>query len=388
MLYIWILSVSIFLLYLFTESIFLKKKRQSLPLRITVTGIRGKTSVVRLLASVLRQNGKKVLAKTTGAKPCLIYQDGREEILKRRGLPSILEQKKLIKIAYRANADVIVSEIMSIHPENHYIESQKILKPHVVILTNIRLDHTEAMGKTKEDIASVFCLDFPKKATVFIPEKEKNSVMLDCLKEKKCNLIEIKNNVFKSSMEDETALLSHIYPQDLDIIYAICNHLNIDKKIIEKGMMDVSTDSGSLKIWQFQKNKKSVYLINGFGANDPESTRKTISKIKKILPAEYKNITGLLCLRKDRGDRTQQWIKFLKNNRNQIFKRLFITGGQARYAARKIDNAHLITTKNPKKITEKIYSHLETKSILLGFGNFHGIGNKLVEYWEKIIKEV
>ncbi|MFO7891004.1 MAG: poly-gamma-glutamate synthase PgsB [bacterium] len=387
MFYIWFLSVAIFFFYLIAESILLNKQRESIPLRITVTGIRGKTSVVRLLASVLRYDEKNVVAKTTGAKPCLIYQDGTEEVLKRRGLPSILEQKKLIKTAHKVNADVIVSEIMSIHPENHYIESQKILKPHIVAITNFRLDHTEAMGKTKENIAEVFCSDIPQKTTVFIPEKEKNSVILNCLKEKNCKNIEVKDNISKSCMTNIKKTPHHVFPADLDTVYSICNHLNIDKKVIEKGVINVSTDSGSLKIWEYRNNNKNLFLINGFGANDPESTLKTISKIKNILPADQKKITGLLCLRKDRGDRTLQWISFLKNNQDQIFDSLFVTGGHSKYVERKLKQVTLIKTKKPEEITEKICSHLKNQSVLLGFGNFKKTGNKLVNYWEKIGKK-
>ena len=161
--YIWIVSFVFFLFYLLIESNRLAKRREAIPLRITVTGIRGKTSVVRLLASVLQQTGKKVVAKTTGTKPCLLHSYGSEEILKRRGFPSILEQKKLVKIAHQEKADIVISEIMSIQAENHFMESQKILKPHMVALTNIRLDHTDALGQTKEDISRVFCLDIPEK---------------------------------------------------------------------------------------------------------------------------------------------------------------------------------------------------------------------------------
>jgi len=383
MFYMWILFFFIFIFLLLLESIQLNKRRESIPLRITVTGIRGKTSVVRLLASVLREDGKNVVAKTTGSQPCIIYKDGTEAVLKRRGLPTILEQKKLIKIAHRNNAEVIVSEIMSIHPENHFIESQKILKPHIVILTNIRLDHTEAMGNTKEEIARVFCLDIPEKATVFIPEKEKNSVILKSPQEKQSTCIEVKKNISETHFDSIQKLPHHVFPEDVDIICSVCNYLNINKNSIENGIMNVSSDIGSLKIWTYQKNKKNLFLINGFGANDPQSTLKTISKIKNKLPANPK-ITGLLCLRKDRGDRTLQWVTFLKNNLGKIFNTLFISGGHSIYVKKKLEHSILITSKNPEIITDQICSHLKDQSILLGFGNFKETGDRLVNYWEKI----
>ncbi len=380
---IWIVSFVLFLFYLLIESNRLAKRRESIPLRITVTGIRGKTSVVRLLASVLQQTGKKVVAKTTGAKPCLLHSYGSEEILKRRGLPSILEQKKLIKIAHQEKADVVISEIMSIQAENHFMESQKILKPHMVALTNIRLDHTDALGEIKEDISQVFCLDIPEKSTVFIPEQEENSVIINCIKKRNCKYVKIKNNITESFTNKLRKIPYHIFPSDLGIVYSICSHLNIDEKTIIKGIKNVSLDEYALKIWEYKKNN-TIFFVNGFGANDPESTLKTIAKIKEIVPLVPKKITGLLCLRKDRGDRTLQWVKFLKNNQKQVFNRLYVSGGYSGYAKRKLEKTTLIKTNNPELITEKIVTDLEDNSVLLGMGNFKGMGNRLVDYWEKI----
>ncbi len=386
MLYIWILSFLIFLFYLVLESILLTKKRESIPLRITITGIRGKTSVVRLLASVFRQDGKNVIAKTTGSKPYRIHRDGTEVVLKRWGLPSILEQKKLIKIAYKTKAEVLVSEIMSILPENHFVESQKILKPHIVALTNIRLDHTDAMGETKENIAKVFCLDIPPKITVFIPEKEKNTIILDSIKEKNCKYVEVKNKVSKLLFKNAQKLPHHIFPEDLDIVYSICSYLNIDNPTIIKGVKNITSDTGALRIWEYKRNNKTLFLVNGFGANDPESTLHTISKIKKILPGSQEKITGLLCLRKDRGDRTLQWVKILKNNLNEIFSVLYISGGHSKYVHRTLKAVKLIKAKNPLIITEKIVANLEHGSVFFGFGNFKGTGNRLIDYWKNIGK--
>lgn len=384
MLYIWISSFILFLFYLIIESMVLTKRRESIPLRITVTGIRGKTSVVRLLTSVLRQEGKTVVAKTTGAKPCLLRSDGTEEILKRKGSPSILEQKKLIKTACKEHAQVIVSEIMSIHAENHYIESQRLLKPHMVVLTNIRLDHTEALGNTKEDISRVFCFDIPEKATVFIPENEKNPEFLHCIHQKNCKYIKVDHNQSEFFSNNIKKIPYYIYPQDVDIVHSVCSHLNIQEKSIKKGILQVSADSGALKVWKYKKNNKSIFLVHGFGANDPESTLNTIKKIKNILPAAQKKITGLLCLRKDRGDRTLQWVTFLKNNQVQIFNKLFVSGGHSRYVKRKFKKATLLRTKNPELITDQIITGLEPNTVVLGLGNFKGTGNRLVDYWDKI----
>ncbi len=62
-------------------------------------GTRGKSSVTRLIAAGLRAGGKKVLAKTTGSAPRLIFEDGSEIPIIRYFGANIKEQLKIIKYA-------------------------------------------------------------------------------------------------------------------------------------------------------------------------------------------------------------------------------------------------------------------------------------------------
>ena len=55
------------------ERLALKRRLSRIPLRICVTGTRGKSSVARMLASVLRCDGRSVLAKTTGSRGIHVY---------------------------------------------------------------------------------------------------------------------------------------------------------------------------------------------------------------------------------------------------------------------------------------------------------------------------
>lgn len=209
-------------------------------------------------------------------------------------------------------------------------------------------------------------------------------MIINCIKKKNCKYIKIKNHLSESFTNKLKKIPYFIFPSDVGIVYSLCSHLNIDEKTIIKGITNVSLDEGALKIWEYKNNNNTILFVNGFGANDPESTLKTIAKIKDIVLPVPKKITGLLCLRKDRGDRTLQWIKFLKNNQKQVFNRLYISGGYSGYAKRKLEKTTLIKTNNPELITEKIVIDLEDNSVLLGMGNFKGMGNRLVDYWEKI----
>jgi len=92
--------------------------RRAVPLRICVTGTRGKSSVVRLIAAGLSAGGTRTLAKTTGSRACVILPSGEERPLVRRGTPSILEQRAVLRMARREEARALVVEVMSIRPEN------------------------------------------------------------------------------------------------------------------------------------------------------------------------------------------------------------------------------------------------------------------------------
>jgi len=90
-----------FLLFLAVERLALDARLKRVPVRVGVTGTRGKSSVTRLVAGALRESGTRVLAKTTGSRAVLIYPDGAEREIKRRGPPTVLEQKRVVRLAAR-----------------------------------------------------------------------------------------------------------------------------------------------------------------------------------------------------------------------------------------------------------------------------------------------
>lgn len=177
--------------YLGVEALSLRRWRRAIPLRITVTGTRGKTSVARMAAAILRADGRRVLVKTTGSQPRYILSDGTERAVRRRGVPSILEQIQLLRLGAREGVQVVVAEIMSLHRENHLVESRKILQPHLVLVTNFRVDHTEAAGWTREEVATLHLADIPAGSTVMIPEAEVVPGFAEAVEELGASLVQV-----------------------------------------------------------------------------------------------------------------------------------------------------------------------------------------------------
>ena len=414
-----ILSVVGFVSYLVIETIVLNRRLRSIPLRICVTGTRGKSSVVRMIASVLREEGKQVLAKTTGTKASYILPGGEEVVVRRRGVVSIIEQKKLVKKAFRLNVECLVAEIMSIHPENHVIEAQRLLKPHIVVLTNVRRDHTGAMCERVrarspytpatwwptpkdhrsvknssqknrtfidtiiEEIAAVYASDIAEESTLFIPGEENNDIFEKAVKHAGGKLIPVKKGL-PARIAPE--MKQHFFPDNISLVHAVGKHLAIDKNTIINGLRKTAYDSGEFKVWltKSEETKKTYYTANAFAANDPESTFHIISELHKQLPVSPGNLIGLLNLRADRGDRTLQWLETLREGGSDHFKQLYLTGTHARAVGRKLKNAVVLQHKEPEKIMAAITRNIvEDEAVIFGFGNIKGAGALLVEHWKK-----
>ena len=381
-----IVTAVLYLLYLTYERLLLNRQIDRIPLRICVTGTRGKSTVTRLLASVLRQDGRRVLAKTTGTQPSIILPDGEEIGVSRRGIPSIIEQKRIIKKAIDIKAKCLVVEIMSIHGENHTVESRQILRPNIVVMTNIRLDHIDAMGTTEDEIGTILCLDIPEKATVFVPEKECHPCVQKAVQNAGGRLFKIREGLSIPMSQVDSGLVGKEFTENVDLVCSLADHLNISGEVVLDGIRKVKQDMGAFKIWKYHSwdAQKTVFLVNGFAANDPVSTTLVIEKIKEVLPDTSERLIGLLNCRWDRGDRTQQWIESLRNRFSGYFESIYVTGAHAKVVKRKLKSSRILRQKLPEEIMKTILKEIGDNAVIFGIGNMRGMGCLLVDYWNKI----
>jgi len=374
-----VLVVLLLLVYLIWERLRLDRALSAVPLRIAVTGTRGKSTVVRLLASVLRESGRRVLAKTTGSQAALILPDGTERIIRRRGRPSILEQKKCVYQAARAGADCLVTELMSIHRENHIVESRGLIRPHIVAVTNARVDHCDAMGHSEDEVASVLAESFVPTSRVFVPVGELRAAFETGARQRGASL----HLVEEGAHEQPDAAVVH-FSRDLDLVVGICRHLGVDSETVARGLARATLDVGRLRLWRYPREApaNAVFVVNGFAANDPRSTREALDKALALLPSTRGKVAGLLSLRSDRGDRSLQWVTALRGEARTWFDSLFIVGGHAVAARRALGWGQVIGGKDPDRIMASVKEGLNDRDVVFGFGNLGGKGRELVELWE------
>ena len=371
------------LLYLERRSVLRHVRR--IPLRVAVTGTRGKSTVTRMIAAALKEAGFPVLAKTTGSKPVFILPDGREEEIVRRGRPSILEQKRLLKEAANRGVRAVVAEMMSIQPECLAVESGRLLQPHFVVVTNARLDHREEMGQTKREIARSLSSAIRPGTTVFIPGSELYPEFEAAADHVGAKIIALENTAAGSFFDEDSRLAA-----------VVASHLGVADAAALRGISAAAADFGSLRAWEAGLGVPPMTwtLVSAFAANEPESSRLILTHLQNTLITNGRPLVGILNFRADRGDRTRQWLDAYRQDFFSDFRSLYGVGAHVhslslrslslRRKSGRLPCLTLLPDRTPSAIMEKLAFREAGGPVLIGLGNIGGLGEALVEHWQKI----
>jgi poly-gamma-glutamate synthase PgsB/CapB len=291
-----------------------------------------------------------------------------------------------LKRASRLRVDALVSELMSIHPECLYTESVQMLAPHVLVLTNARVDHVAQMGRSPDDVARSLATAIPAHATVFLPEEELYPAFEVAARRMGSRLVPVP----REPSEDSQEIHSLSFESNLRLALAVAEFCGIDSEIALRGMRRARRDFGALEVWTADLGSPSRrwYLVSAFAANDPESTRESLDKVRERMDLSGMRRVGLLNLRGDRGDRTLQWSQALECEPYSRLDRVYLLGAHARALRSKLPAGEtrwsVLQAKEPGRIMEEIAQKEGAGSVLVGMGNMGGAGAELVRHWEKI----
>ena len=349
------------------------KSIEKIPIRIHVNGTRGKSSVVRLIASGLRSGGFKTLAKTTGTVPRIINENGKDIELHRLRSASIGEQIKLMRYFSKQSPDAMVVECMAVNPQYQWISEHRIVRSNVSVITNVRKDHMDEMGKTNQDIAYSLTNTIPFNSKIFTSEKKYYNIFKEISKKRKTKIIKSNKNDIDPHYVNSFHYLEH--PENISLALDVCKELGVNKDKALEGMLNTIPDPGALLIWNM-KNKNN--FVSAFAANDPDSTLKVWNLIKNKFDNK---ICFFLNTRDDRRYRTLQLIDLVVKRVNPD---VFIVRG---------DNVKSYVDKNNKNIKLKVFpmssSQIDIIDYITDLQNFTviGIGN-MVGWGEIFLKQL
>jgi len=360
-----------------------EKNLKKLTVRINVNGIRGKSTITRLITAILKEAGYHVVGKTTGTAARMIYwnKEEEEEIVRRpRGI-SIGEQIRVINKAVKAGADSLVCECMAVRPAYQNVYQHEILKGGIVVIVNVLEDHLEEMGPTLDQLAWAFGDTIPYHGTAVVPDCEYTPFFQEIAKERNTKLIVAKQGILPDGYLDRFSY--KIFENNCIMALNVARALGIDDETAYRGMLKANPDPGALRIEPIVSKNIRSWLINAFAANEPASTLEIWDCLaEEHLPME-KPIVVMNC-RSDRVDRTYQFAHDCLPMMGDI--QLVVIGDKVEpidraYHKGNIPNASVyknLSNKSVRQIINELTPMLDGH-ILFCIGNIHGAGEELLE---------
>ena len=285
-----------------------------------------------------------------------------------------------------------------------------ILKPHLVVLTNLDSEHLENYNDSFENLKKSmqdFINSIPFYGQVFVNGDDTHSINI-CKKInrniftfglKAYNDLTAKNITFydkkmkfkliynKQSYSVETNLIGNHNVYNILAAISVCLYLDLK---INKVIQSIATFFGVSRRLDIHHNiiinKKNIITIDDYG-HHPTEIKSTIDTVKKIYPK--KNI--IMIFQPHRYSRTKSsWpnlVKVLNNLDNIILLPTYSAGEKktiydSKFLYKKLVIKNKIYISNVEQIIDVLKLEIDTKSILLlqGAGDVKNIINILYEY--------
>ncbi|WP_371925975.1 poly-gamma-glutamate synthase PgsB [Halobacillus sp. A5] len=283
-----------------------KRNVESIPVRVNVNGIRGKSTVTRLITGVLQKAGYKTVGKTTGTDARMLYWfDGQEEPIKRRlEGPNIGEQRKVLEKTAQLNADALVSECMAVKPDYQVIFQEELLQANIGLIVNVLEDHMDVLGPTLEEVAESFGNAIPYDGDLIVNESPYVPHFREIAAERNTKV-----HVCDTSLISEDFLKKFeymVFPENAALALAVADILGIDHETACQGMLEAWPDPGAMQTLPIGDEEDPTFLVNGFSANDPTSTLNIWERVKQLSYPTDEPVVIMNC-RSDRVDRTEQF---------------------------------------------------------------------------------
>lgn len=302
-----ILFIFVILVLVGTGEAYLHKRNLSrIPVRIHVNGTRGKSSVVRLIAGALRESGIVTCAKTTGTLARMILPDASEYPIFRPAGANVIEQVRIVSVAASYGAQAIVVECMALQPPLQWLSESRFLRATHGVITNARADHLDVMGPEEKDVALALAGSTPLRAKLFTAEGKHLPVFAQAADDRRTRLIPVDAGDIAAVTDREMAPFRYVeHRENVALALSVCLDLGIDRETALRGMWKAPPDPGVMTISHVAFFGRHLYFVNGFAANDPESSERIWNMALDLFPQVEKRIMIFNC-RIDRPNRSEQ----------------------------------------------------------------------------------
>jgi len=373
------------------ESVVHRRRLQSLDVRVHVNGIRGKSTVTRIVAGMLREAGYVTIGKSTGTFAAVIDRHGDDVPIARKGAPTILEQIDVVDEYVTPEVDALVIECMALKPAYQRTSENMIVASNIGVLTNVREDHQDVMGETLEEICVSLLSTCPTDGVLITAEQSPGiqELMFETAAQRGTHLIVADP---ESVSDEELQRFDYIaFKENVAIGLALAKLLGISREVAMTGMVDAAPDPGVLRMRELEIGGKRVTWANLFAVNDRESMSVAMEKLVPFRSEDTITV-GILNNRADRERRAIQFADVAVHDLD--FDRLVTFGAyeplvtsrllENGYPADQILNLGDTTSPSVEEIVDRMIVQQPASHILVvGFVNIHTHqAEQMLEYFE------
>ena len=358
--------------------------------RVHVNGIRGKSSVTRYVSAVFRAGGYHTFGKTTGTAARVIRPNGEDYDFGRKGYANVNEQLRILQDFKRQKAQAVVMECMAVNPLYAQWLEEKVMFSHIGIITNVRLDHTDYMGETLEQIAQSLSKTTPQNGILITSETNPKLIRVLQKNAKQKNSLMILAHKDLVDPKDLEGFNHFVIEENIAIGYRIAEILKIPRAKALKAMQDAPADPGAFVIQSLQFSQYKIAWGNLFAVNDRESFIQITQKLFKQYPDYYPVV-----ILNNRSDRPTRVELFAQISQNLEFARI-ITFGDYELGVNEVftstpekvvnlGNSTKFKEASAEELLRQIVSGIEEPKILLiGTVNIHTLqAEKLLDFFEE-----
>lgn len=324
----------------------------------------------------------------------MIFPDGSEYPVFRPSRPNVIEQVRIVRKAVASNAGVLVLECMALQPYLQRLCERKLICATHGVITNARADHLDIMGPTEQDVAWALASVIPKGKKLFTAERNFLDVFKKVAQQRNSEIVSV--DEARTSAISESDIGGFVYfehAENVALALAVCEDLGVDRETALSGMWKANPDPGVMKEYEIEFFGRRIVFINGFAANDPESSE-TIWSIALERHNSLKRKIAIFNCRADRPERSLQLGQAYASW--QPADRVVLVGSGTYVFARAATRAgvnpshlHFAEDKREDEIFETVVALAGTSALVMGLGNIGGQGLDLVQYFSNrsIVKE-
>jgi poly-gamma-glutamate synthase PgsB/CapB len=363
-----------------------RRRLAKIPHRVHVNGTRGKSSVARLIAAGMREAGRRTFCKTTGTLPRAILPDGTEFPVFRPAKANVIEQLRIVQAAVESQAEVLVMECMALVPYLQWLCEDKMVRATHGVITNARPDHLDVMGPGEKDVALALAGMTPQNGKLFTAEQDHLDTFRMACDDRGTQLVAITADDVAEITPLDLAGFPYVeHAENVALALRVCADLGVERHIALQGMWKGKPDPGAMTAHELNFFGREINFVNGFAANDPESTERIWKMALERYPDVERRIAVFNC-RMDRPDRSQQLGSIITQWPRADFYLLIGTGTYifARAAtAAGIDPMaiEMAEGRSAEDIFEMIVELSGRRSLVMGMANIGGIGLDVVRFF-------